>query len=371
MALGFLPRRIFPNYNLPLANFKGHHKKALTKFGHLAPQIDLVLEVRDCRAPISTVNVLFDKVLGHKEKIILYNKKDLSLIKKELFDKWHGAKNEEYMLIDARSKSDADRIINLLSIRYDALKPPPPLGYRIMIIGMPNVGKSTLVNTLRSVGYSSKLKGLVSSKERKVAKTGGQPGVTKSTSEIIRLSESPDILMYDTPGVFLPTIKDSETMLALSLIGSVNSSFIDPVIQADYLLFLLNLQDSSGSTYSEYMDHPTNSIDELLFNIALKRNKIKKEDQYDELGMATHWVNLWRQGKSRKYRGLFDLPAILDVNGKELKAIFQKENERVANTTVVSSITESFGEDGTSTSKTRKRTAKDRKFDLQNQLFKL
>ena len=73
-----------------------------------------------------------------------------------------------------------------------------------MIIGMPNVGKSTLVNTLRSVGYIALPGDRVSTKKSKVAKTGGQPGVTRNTSEIIRLSKDPDILVYDTPGVFSP-----------------------------------------------------------------------------------------------------------------------------------------------------------------------
>lgn len=369
--MSFIPRRIFPNYSLPLSNFKGHHQKALTKFGHLAPQIDLVLEVRDARAPVSTTNILFDRVLSRKEKIILYTKKDLSILKNDLIKKWHEASGEEYLFIDSRSQNDAQKIIDLVSKRYYALSPPPPLGLRLMIIGMPNVGKSSLVNTLRNVGYRSKLTGSISSKNRKVAKTGGQPGVTRATSEIIRLSSKPDILVYDTPGVFLPTVKDNETMLALSLIGCVHTSFIDPVIQADYLLFLLNLQDPTGSKYSEYMGHPTNSIDELLYNIALKRNKLKKDNTYDELGMATHWTSLWKQGRQARYKGLFDLPTILEVNGDELKAIFKNERERVKEMSVSDKIENSLGEDGTALSKNRKRSAKDRQYDLKNQLFKL
>ena len=81
------------------------------------------------------------------------------------------------------------------------METPPPLGLRTMIIGMPNVGKSSLVNTLRYVGLSDG-ENAVSTKIRKVARTGGQPGVTRSTSEIIRLSRDPEIMVYDTPGVF-------------------------------------------------------------------------------------------------------------------------------------------------------------------------
>lgn len=367
--MSFVARKVFPEYLLPLSNFKGHHQKALTKFGHLAPQVDLVLEVRDSRAPISTTNVLFDRVLARKEKVILYSKKDLSVVKPELLKKWH--QNDQFLFVDTRSQKDAKKILELVKKRHERMVPPPPLGLRTMIIGMPNVGKSTLVNTLRSVGYISQLPEGISTKKRKVARTGGQPGVTRNTSEIIRLSKDPDILVYDTPGVFLPTVKDSETMLALGLVGCVHTSFVDPVIQADYLLFLLNLQDPSGGMYNEYMDHPTNSIDELLYAIAKSRSKLKKDDSYDELGMATFWVNLWRQGRNSRYKGLFDKAAILELGASEVKQLFRDEQTRIQESGVHERITNSLGEDGTSTSKSRKRTAKDREFDLRNQLFKL
>lgn len=369
--MSFVPRRIFPNYQLVLSNFKGHHQKALTKFGHLAPQIDLVLEVRDSRAPTSTTNVLFDRVLANKQKVVLYSKRDLSVLSETLLEKWHQSRNEPYMFIDSRSRGDAKKVIELVKQKYFAMTPPPPLGLRLMIIGMPNVGKSTLVNTLRDVGYTSKITGSISTKKRKVAKTGGQPGVTRNTSEIIRLCQDPDLLVYDTPGVFLPTVKDSETMLSLSLVGCVHNAFVDPYIQADYLLYLLNLQDPSGAKYSEYMDHPTNSIDELLYNIAAKRGKLDKNGHYDELGMASHWTNLWKQGRSSQYKGLFDLSVILELNEGDLRKMFEAERERIGKTGVSERITSSLGEDGTGSSKTRKRTAKDRQFDLRNQLFKL
>lgn len=370
--MSFIARRIFPDFNIPLANFKGHHQKALTKFSHLAPQIDYILEVRDSRAPIATTNVLFDRVLTRKPKLILYSKKDLSVLSKELLNKWHSNSNESYMVIDCRSKIDAKRIIDKMRQEYDKMEPVPPLGLRLMIVGMPNVGKSTLVNTLRDVGYTSEIiEDSISTKRRKVARTGGQPGVTRNTSEIIKISAYPEIFIHDTPGVFLPTVRNSYTMLSLALVGCVNSSFIDPVVQADYLLFLLNLQDEPGTRYREYMDHPTNSVDELLYNIAKTRRKLRKDGSYDELGMATHWLNNWRQAKNNNYRGLFEMETIDAVNGKEVKKIIQNEHERVKTMNVHKKIVDSLGEDGTGTSNRRNRTAKDREFDKRNRLFKL
>lgn len=365
----FVPRTTFPEYNITLSNFKGHHQKALTKFGHLAPQIDLILEVRDSRAPISTTNVLFDKVLARKEKIVLYSKMDLSIVKPHLLRKWHD--KEKFLFVDTRSRRDAKRILQTIKDHYLLLLPPPPLGLRTMIIGMPNVGKSTLVNTLREEGLVSKSRDTISTKKRKVAQTGGQPGVTRSTSEIIRLSRDPDLLVYDTPGVFLPTVKDSKTMLALGLVGCLHTSFIDPVIQADYLLYVLNLQEPSGKLYREYKKSPTNDIYELLYHIAKSRNKLRSDNTYDEQGMAIHFVNVWRQGRSTKYRGLFDETAILELDGEQISDLRSQELARVEATSVHQRIADSLGQDGTGQSKDRKRTAKDRAADQKNQLFKL
>ena len=108
----FIPRKEFPKYNVILSNFQGHHQKALTRFRHLAPQIDLVIELRDARAPVATSNLLFDHVLGGKEKIVLYTKQDLlSLSKKALAD-LHS--RSRFMMIDSRSKADAKAVLELV-----------------------------------------------------------------------------------------------------------------------------------------------------------------------------------------------------------------------------------------------------------------
>lgn len=369
----FVPRQVFPKYLIPLSNFKGHHQKALTRFGHLAPQIDVVLEVRDCRAPVSTTNHLFDKILARKSKIILYSKKDLGEIKQHVLDKWHV--KELCLFIDCRDRSDIKKVLKILRQKYSELIPPPPLGMRAMIIGMPNVGKSTLVNTLRQVGH--KTIDTESAAIRKVAQTGGQPGVTRNTSEIIRVSKDPNVLVYDTPGVFLPTVKDVETMLSLAIVGCVPPAYIDPVIQADYLLFLLNLQDPAGIAYDEYLDHPTNSINELLFHFAKSKQRLSllgNGTGFDETAAALMWVDQWRKGKFSKpdKRSRFlELPSILASQGLDLKQMIKLEKERVDSMDICRKISDISGSGGIGRLKNANRTAKDRQYDLRNQLFKL
>ncbi|ODQ81077.1 hypothetical protein BABINDRAFT_20816, partial [Babjeviella inositovora NRRL Y-12698] len=296
----FIPRMSFPKYRMVLTDFKGHHVKALKRISELAPQIDLVFELRDSRAPISSRNVLFDRSLQNKDKIVLYSKNDLSGIDKKLLDVWH--KGEKYMYIDCRNQNAAKKVILEAIKFYEGMFPRPPLGLRCMITGMPNVGKSTLVNGLRTAGCGPA--------KRKVARTGGQPGVTRATSEIIRIHSNPDILLYDTPGVFLPQAPDEETMIVLSLIGSVSPSVIDQVVKADYLLYLLNRQDDTGKAYKQYLPHPTNNIDELLEAIAKQKmmyNKATKK--YDTTGAAVYWLERWLQGKESK--SIFDVTAIV------------------------------------------------------------
>ncbi|CAN6641647.1 mitochondrial GTPase 1 [Trichomonascus vanleenenianus] len=255
----------------------------------LAPQVDLVLELRDARAPLSTRNGLFDRILGSKRKLILYTKNDLSPIDPAIFDKWHPS--TPYKRIDCRSEKDARAVLNVAKEIHSQMFPPPPLGLRMLITGMPNVGKSTFLNTLRRVGLNEK---------HKVAKTGGMPGVTRSVSNIIRVSKEPDIYIYDSPGVFVPRTISMETMLTLSIIGAVKQSYVDPVIQADYLLYHLNKSYPTGSAYSNYISEPTNDVAVLLKGVAKRIKRVKKGGEIDDVGAALHWIDRWRQGKEFK-----------------------------------------------------------------------
>lgn len=310
----FVPRLHFPEYNIRLSDFKGHHQKALNKMTQIAPQIDLVFEIRDSRAPLSSRNVLLDRPFGRRQKVILYSKKDLSRIDTELLKKWHG--DEPFMFIDCRSKRDAQYLIDIAKDRFRSMNPSPPLGLRMLIAGMPNVGKSTLVNTLRNVGLQQ---------YNKVARTGGQPGVTRATSSIIKVCDAPDIYLYDTPGVFLPKVDKTQTMIVLSLIGAVKPMVVDPVIQADYLLYLINLQD--WTLYRKYLDHATNDIDELLKAISKTIGKWnKKTKDYDETGTAIHWVDTFKQGKAGKIS--FEMDQVIST-GFNFKQAMESERDRV------------------------------------------
>lgn len=162
-----------------------------------------------------------------------------------------------------------------------------------MVVGMPNVGKSTLLNALRQTGV----------KKGKVAHTGAQPGVTRKIGTGVKIVEADDkggsdVYLLDTPGVFIPYVPDAEAMLKLALCGSVKDTVISPFTLADYLLYRINT--IAPESYSEYAA-PTNDITALLDAMARKTGRLQKGGEPDMDGTAMWMIQRWRNGHLGKF----------------------------------------------------------------------
>ena len=151
---------------------------------------------------------------------------------------------------------------------------------RTMITGIPNVGKSTLINSI--VGKA-------------MAKTGNKPGVTKG-NQWIRINKSVELL--DTPGILWPKFEDEHTGEMIAFIGSINDMIVDTTELASAFIEWCFKNDES--LLKERYDIAGNTVEEVLKEIAIKRSCLKKGNEYDYEKAAAILIQDFREGKLGK-----------------------------------------------------------------------
>ena len=196
--------------------YPGHMTKAKRQMQEDIKLIDLVIELVDARIPLSSRNPDIDELGKNKYRLILMNKADLA--DKRATDAWSQFFREKgYFVVslDARSKSGMKSITDIImeackeKIERDRKRGIKNRPVRAMVVGIPNVGKSTFINS-----YAGKA----------CAKTGNKPGVTKG-KQWIRLSKNVELL--DTPGILWPKFEDQAVGLRLALIGSIKDEILN------------------------------------------------------------------------------------------------------------------------------------------------
>ena len=252
--------------------------------------IDLVIECRDYRVPLTSRNPLFEAELAGRERLILYTKQDLGSEGRHA-DKYREKliqdvqKPTPVLFSDHKDKVSIRKVLNFA--RNHAASKDSLTGSRMMVVGMPNVGKSSLLNALRQLGVH----------KGKAATTGAQPGVTRKIGTTVKVIEGEDdnegVYLVDTPGVFVPYVPNAESMLKLALCGSVKDTIIPPTTLADYLLYQINKYDPE--VYAEYVD-PTNDIMEYLDAVAKKTGRLQKGGILDVEASALWMIQKWRTG---------------------------------------------------------------------------
>lgn len=207
--------------------------------------------------------------------------------REDIIRRWHHP--QATLFSDHKSKRDIKTI--LAFAKDHGAHHASLLGSRIMVVGMPNVGKSSLLNALRMAGVH----------KPKAAFTGAQPGVTRKIASGVKIVEADAekgteaVYLVDTPGVFVPFVPDAEAMLKLALVGSVKDTIIAPVTLCDYLLYHINKQQQGPDLYSEYHG-PTNDIQELLEGLCRKTGRLGKGGVPDLDAAALWMIQRWRQG---------------------------------------------------------------------------
>lgn len=203
--------------------FPGHMHKARKEIKKFMPQVDLIIEVLDARIPFSSGNPLVPALRGEKPVIKILNKSDLA--DPAITRAWQGAlEREQGIKAIALSQNQRPQALEILKLARRMLshRNLEHTALRAMILGIPNVGKSTLINTLAG---------------RPIAKTGNEPAVTRSQQQI-KLPEN--ILLYDTPGFLWPKLSPAACGYRLAVTGAIRSAVIEfedvALFAAEYLL---------------------------------------------------------------------------------------------------------------------------------------
>ena len=250
--------------------FPGHMVKATREIIERLKVIDVIIEIVDSRAPISSKNPFLEDATKSKKRLLVFSKKDLTDNNKiNMFEKYYQDRNYDTILANLNDKKDILEIIKKVQFlgkdrqeKYlkKGMKPQP---LRVMIIGIPNVGKSTLINKLT---------------RKNAASVQNTPGHTRA-QQWVRINENFELL--DTPGILPPHYEDKTYSLHLALIGSIKENILPIEDLYDYLIEFL-LKEYPSSLNKRYGVDETLSIHEITNEIAKRRGLLLKGNEYDE-----------------------------------------------------------------------------------------
>lgn len=254
--------------------YPGHMTKARRMMEEDIKLVDLVIEIVDARIPLSSRNPDIDKLAKNKARIVLLNKSDLA--DDTVTDEWITYfKDKGFYCLKLNSRLNvSNRAVNNLitaacsaKIERDRARGIKNRSIKAMIVGIPNVGKSTFINSMA---------------KKKVAKTGDKPGVTKAQSWL-KIS---DFLQFlDTPGILWPKFESQDVGIKLSICGSIKDEIVDLHMVCLYALRIIEkkypslLEKRYGISINEFSGD-TDGM-EIATLIAQKRGCLLKGNQYD------------------------------------------------------------------------------------------
>lgn len=267
--------------------FPGHMKKALNEIEEKIKLVDVVIEIVDARAPFSSINPNLEKAISHKKKLLVISKIDLA--DEKLSKYWLSYFKNEFSNAIALNLTDpkatkilSDEVSKLGKEKHEkerakGMKPQP---IKVMIIGVPNVGKSSLINRIA---------------KRSAAGVQNKPGYTRG-EQFIKVNN--DFILLDTPGVLPMSYEDKTKATNLALVGSIREDILPNEILVEYLLKYLK-KFYPNSLENRFGISEITEMNEVLNKIAIKRGLLNSGEA-DLLRAETLLLKEFKDGKLGK-----------------------------------------------------------------------
>lgn len=265
--------------------FPGHMAKARREVQEKLKLVDFVIELIDARAPISSENPMLKQVLQNKPRLIVMMKKDLA--DQKITSQWleYFGANNKVVAVDIHNKTDIKKIIQFAKelgkekiekLNKRGILPRPA---RAMIVGVPNVGKSTLINQLIN---------------KKAAKTGDRPGITKQQ---LWIKVGNDFELLDTPGILWPKFETEKIAYHIATIGSIKDQLLP--LQDIVAYVIRYLQQYYPILLEERFNiHPnTEDMNEIFFDIGKKIGALDAGGEINYEKVSNAFMNDFRTGR--------------------------------------------------------------------------
>ncbi len=286
--------------------YPGHMLKAQREMREKMKLVDHVIELVDARIPYTSLNPNFDPIFQDKPRLMILNKSLLA--ENEETKKWikyYRSRGHRIIAIDAFKKRNLDKVLPEIRriVKNSGSSKKFRLCTRCMIVGIPNVGKSTFINRMAG---------------KKIANTGPTPGVTRH-QQWVTLAD--DVELLDTPGVMFPRIETKADELNLALTAGIKDELVGEQITAEYLLYRIDKDGSLDSVkgLDKFVGSELNPED-LLREYALHRGFLEIGGTPDLHKAAVTLLRLFREGDL----GRLSLNTVAEL---EELARLQKERE--------------------------------------------
>lgn len=271
--------------NLNINWYPGHMKKSIDEIKNMLKLSDIVVEICDARIPVSSRNPILKNIIEDKSSILILNKKDLANPKetKKWIEKY---KSEDIfaMDIDCKNTSDISKVLKEIDKkgRVQLDKKGLKRDVKTMIVGIPNVGKSSFINALT---------------KKRTAKVGNRPGITR-TNQWIKTEYG--LYLLDTPGVLWPKFETENMGLNLAFTGAIKDEIMNIENLAYKFVEFMSKYYMDNLCERYNLTEKFDEIIQVIEQIAVNRGKVLKGNRIDYFSVSNLILDDFRKGNLGK-----------------------------------------------------------------------